>query len=246
MGEARRRRDLGPAPKMAPKVDIAAISEGVLKLYKESDDLLSETVSAVTEMGTRLPCKRGCHFCCYQHVVLTLGEALCIIDYLAKTPETAAVRKDLPQKLEVIQNRIEDNEYDRGPLFYEMIPCPFLHEKECAIYAVRPFVCRTYLVAGTVGVGAHPNGGPKGCDPRLGDTGILLPTLHNGISEMAFATQIKRLLNNHRIPYGLMPFPWALYYASYLVERGFAGLYAELKKEGISCERDFLKLCGKG
>jgi len=104
-------------------------------------------------------CRRGCSFCCYQLVPLTVLEAQRIAAYLATLPRSE--RRDLGQAVDrqakrfaswvqesqpgSIQDRRTNLDYLR-----QRIPCPFLgKENECRIYPARPLVCRGHHALGT-------------------------------------------------------------------------------------------------
>jgi len=74
------------------------------------------------------PCRDGCAHCCHTPVLLSRVEA----EVIAK--ETGAT-------LQTPRDRSMMNRTNRA---YIGVPCPFLRESRCSIYASRPFVCRTH------------------------------------------------------------------------------------------------------
>ena len=113
--------------------------------------------------GEQISCKKGCFYCCYQHVWVTLGEGIAIVDYLYS--HDGVLRNfldnytqwqesvgDISRELDAgfnsaIQER-DSNAILRqadNPLvlsYYDMqVPCPFLFSSSCSIYEVRPRNC---------------------------------------------------------------------------------------------------------
>jgi len=83
--------------------------------------------SAIIAQNKTPVCSKGCFFCCYQKIPLTVLEALAIKEYLLteRTPRGMAHKAGEQQK--------------SGP-------CPFLINGACSIYSVRPIACRRYIV----------------------------------------------------------------------------------------------------
>lgn len=80
-------------------------------------------------LGPHLVCKKGCHHCCYMAVGITSWEAKRIGDYL-----------DIPvyQPPAMVEPSFYVEKYT-GHM------CPFLKNKQCSIYEVRPLACRTHF-----------------------------------------------------------------------------------------------------
>ncbi len=81
--------------------------------------LHKELEAALASGGRTLACKAGCFACCSQPIPLSLAEVLAIKAFL----------------------RLSGVEPGDGKK-----ACPFLNEGLCAVYPVRPFACRRYLV----------------------------------------------------------------------------------------------------
>lgn len=94
---------------------------------------LVERVSAL--LAPLVPCKSGCSHCCKMSVVITGREALAIANEIG-------VRPTRPPPL-----RLQEEYVD----LYMGVPCPFLKNTKCSIYAVRPLPCRTHF-----NLSAHP------------------------------------------------------------------------------------------
>lgn len=82
-------------------------------------------------------CQRGCSFCCYVHVDLTILE-------LARAVRLAQERFT-PEQLDALKSRAQVSaEGARGKtvLSYPVQPCAFLVDGECSVYDARPLACR--------------------------------------------------------------------------------------------------------
>ena len=87
------------------------------------------------------PCKKGCSHCCFIHVKVSNLEVVLIEEYLNKKKNTGYKRKEytINEFLQKGTNAFFGNEYNGKK-------CPFLKNNECAIYFIRPYVCRRYII----------------------------------------------------------------------------------------------------
>jgi len=140
-------------------VDLASM---VLDLSSTVADM-GARISA--KLGRRVSCSRGCGACCRQITPLSPPEAIMIAELVESlTGETrrriqkrftAATRQlersGILAKLAPLQNPSSLSEKDMLALsrayFRQQIPCPFLANESCSIYAFRPSRCREYLVS---------------------------------------------------------------------------------------------------
>ena len=91
-------------------------------------------------------CRSGCSYCCHGPVHLTPLELLNIVLHINSADVTVAQRADW-------QARISSRLAFIGTLAVSdqlqmTIPCPFLCDGSCSIYAVRPLFCRGRNVIG--------------------------------------------------------------------------------------------------
>jgi len=113
--------------------------------------------------GEQISCKNGCFYCCYQHVWVTLGEGIVIVDYLYSHddvlnnflnnyPQWQESVGDISRELDAGYNSaIQERDpaavlrQADNPLilsYYDIqVPCPFLFNSSCSIYEVRPLNC---------------------------------------------------------------------------------------------------------
>jgi Fe-S-cluster containining protein len=99
-----------------------------------------------------LACKKYCSHCCTTSVTLTTMEGYKIIEALdsrttaewAEKIRRAAAQKHFKPKLTTnrLANLCADGIEPPQEEFSESKSCPFLTEKQCPIYAFRPFGCR--------------------------------------------------------------------------------------------------------
>ena len=88
-----------------------------------------------------IACKPGCHYCCFNLPMVTPPEAILIGHYLDRT-FTHCQKQTLHQKNREINEKIADKQADEIFMMRHELPCIFLNESMCLIYAVRPVVCR--------------------------------------------------------------------------------------------------------
>lgn len=127
--------------------------------------------------GKPVSCAKGCGACCRQLVPLARSEALRISQLLEELPEPR--RSELKERFEAAVRRVEaegllpalegqaglaaGNAVDLGLAYFRLgIPCPFLEDESCSIYADRPIACREYLVSSLPARCADPT--PEGIE----------------------------------------------------------------------------------
>lgn len=98
--------------------------------YKQADRIIPN--------DNRLPCRKGCHYCCHLRVSVSVPELAAIVYHLHEKWNENQI-KNLTRKLsEYPSQKILDVNYwvENG------VPCVFLEHDACNIYKVRPFICR--------------------------------------------------------------------------------------------------------
>jgi Fe-S-cluster containining protein len=150
---------------------------------KMADFVIAHGEVAAQQMGEAVSCRKGCAACCRQMVAVGELEAHYLRDLVARLPEPrrteicarfAAAHQRFAQA--GLQERLlHFNECTRSELdqlsreyFALQVPCTFLEDEECSIYADRPLLCRQYLVVSP----------PERCSEpgQEGVRGLLLPT----------------------------------------------------------------------
>lgn len=103
-------------------------------------DALTEEYFATDPEGpatrARIACAKGCSFCCHTNVEVTILEAVAVAAQVATQPDLAAGALATAPQVAHMPPWIR---YDRR------IPCAFLRDGACAIYDVRPRVCRAHV-----------------------------------------------------------------------------------------------------
>jgi hypothetical protein len=95
------------------------------------DRAMANLAPAIEAEGP-LACKQGCNWCCHQHVTVLGAEALAIHEFIRGTPLEERLRKGAPA---IVGTEPKARRAAR-------IPCPFVGDAGCDIYAVRPNRCR--------------------------------------------------------------------------------------------------------
>ena len=149
-----------------------AISELLPIAQRVADSVVDATVKSIQESGQEISCRKGCGACCRQLVPISGVEARRMRDLVDDLPEPrrseirgrfAAARRRLEESglLKTLITRTDWKDSEVGALglkyFAQGIPCPFLEEESCSIYADRPIVCREYLVTSPAENCARPS-----------------------------------------------------------------------------------------
>jgi Fe-S-cluster containining protein len=136
-----------------------------------SDAVVNAVVTTNEEHGQKISCTKGCGACCRQLVPITETEARhlhAVVEHLPE-PRRTTVRArftdarqrleksgDWPQLLHPEEIPLDKKQAFALHYFFQGIPCPFLENESCSIYADRPLVCREYLVTSAVEHCARP------------------------------------------------------------------------------------------
>lgn len=101
----------------------------LLDTYKTSDLLVAENLKCYSAIG----CEKGCSSCCENPTVPFTEPELMGISWFAS------------EKLrEPLRSRVKERLYAHD----QTSECPFLVERTCSIYPVRPLICRQFYVKG--------------------------------------------------------------------------------------------------
>jgi uncharacterized protein len=103
----------------------------VLDTYYISDSQVEEHLARIAKKGINPACHKGCHACCLKVTVPFTEPELTAISWYASEVLTDKIRARVKQRL------IEHA---------EILECPFLVDRVCSIYPVRPLICRQFLV----------------------------------------------------------------------------------------------------
>lgn len=120
--------------------------------FARYDRLVKPLLGAVFRSGYTVTCGRKCSACCSEPAVCSKQEAEVMADAYRSLPEEdqARVRDELRSWLERFEQagflgkeHVQLYEYRKAKL-----PCPFLKDQECSIYASRPLCCRGHMALG--------------------------------------------------------------------------------------------------
>lgn len=118
-------------------------SECLLRMYALYDRCAAEFAFA---------CRKGCATCCTQSVTMTTLEGELLNDYLAGQPDLLPLLDAMPGQTSAPPTTINQfaaacllGEYaDEPQPAWDFAPCIFLQDNCCAVYPVRPFMCRSF------------------------------------------------------------------------------------------------------
>jgi Fe-S-cluster containining protein len=149
--------------------------ESLLPVFQQmADGLVGLAVERAGTQGRVVSCKKGCGACCRPIIPLSEVEARHIGRLVEELPEPRRTEvrarferarerlaeAGLLSKLENPQSFLESEIDSFGLVYFHLgIPCPFLEEESCSIYADRPIVCREYLVTSPAANCADPKPG---------------------------------------------------------------------------------------
>jgi Fe-S-cluster containining protein len=85
--------------------------------------------------GRSLACSKGCFFCCLKHAIPANAIEMSGISWYASEKLSGDQREKV--KIQLLHHK-------------ETTICPFLVNKECSVYPVRPIACRQFNVLGKV------------------------------------------------------------------------------------------------
>ena len=151
--------------------------ESLLPVFERvADGLIGLAVERAVGEGRTISCAKGCGACCRQIVPISEMEARRIARLVEELPEPR--RTEVRARFERARERLQDagllsklrnpDGFEEGEFspfglayFHLGIPCPFLEEESCSIYADRPISCREYLVTSPAANCADPKPGTR-------------------------------------------------------------------------------------
>lgn len=138
------------------KVRIDRVVPGVAQL---SDALVATAITLTEQAGHAIQCRRGCSACCHQIIPVSPVEAFALLDAVdgMEPDRRASVEARFSAARDQIQSAglsssLDDVIAERAgrevvtAYFKQQIPCPFLEDGACGIYALRPMSCRELIV----------------------------------------------------------------------------------------------------
>jgi len=144
-----------------------SLTDLVPEAFRLADRLVRQAQERAARCGLQVQCCKGCGVCCRYLVRISLPEALFLAERIQQT--THPRREDLLARFARVREVLQQEwlyEDLRGGLtsaqvdityphrlylfsrsYLELgLPCPFLEDDACSIYAYRPTTCRQYVV----------------------------------------------------------------------------------------------------
>lgn len=127
-----------------------------LDLYQEMlENALEAFYKHMQDKQLKPSCFRGCTWCCHQVVLVSPLDALLLARHMLvfrRNEVNEAFIDKLSEHAEAQQT------LGREEWFRRKIPCVFLENNDCAVYRVRPTMCRLYHVVSPAADCAPPTG----------------------------------------------------------------------------------------
>ncbi len=128
------------------------------ELYSDVERNLVLVLDAHAAEGIVPTCRAGCDACCHQLVMTTVAEAGAAAGYLKRLPAAAGeplrarladwkvATADLRARLQDAGSDLEAQVEELAAEYWKRrVPCPFLVDRRCAVYEVRPLACRHHF-----------------------------------------------------------------------------------------------------
>lgn len=140
-------------------------------LRTTADAFVAYAADRSAAAGKPVSCTKGCGACCRQLVPLAPAEARRLAALVEELPEPQ--RSEVAGRFEEALRKVEEagllpaldgrvkwgaeEAVGVGMAYFRLgIPCPFLRDESCSIYAERPIACREYLVTSSPAHCASP------------------------------------------------------------------------------------------
>lgn len=119
-----------------------------VSLFVEECYRILDPVLAKARDDMPITCTKGCSYCCYQPVIVNVAEAALIVRWIRENRRMDLWRKITAPRdrgdLDALMDPSVKNVIDYAE---KKIPCRFLTpDGFCAVYPVRPLVCRLHMV----------------------------------------------------------------------------------------------------
>jgi len=108
------------------------------KSYQRHEALIA---TSIDQASVKPACEAGCAYCCHYKVEVRAHEVFLIKEFM-ESSLPAETRLNILKEAEVNEKVIRSLTAEQH--LTTNIKCPFLIDKQCGIYPVRPFRCRNY------------------------------------------------------------------------------------------------------
>lgn len=164
--------------KMTVPTGSIRLSEMLPMVREFADAVVDSAVKGIEARGQKISCAAGCGACCRQLVPIAEVEARRLRELIEALPEPR--RTAIRSRFSAARRRLEETAlleklqhpdgWSNGEgrslglrYFQQGIPCPFLEDESCVIYAERPMACREYLVTSPTENCARPTAETVNC-----------------------------------------------------------------------------------
>lgn len=168
-----------------------------------TDELMAISIEKSRVEGLDVSCRKGCTWCCHQLVPLAPAEAVRLAEVVEAMPreQRRAVKKRFEkavaqmERAGLVDARAEPGRAEllsaattasaqwddaSGRYYRARIPCPFLEDGGCTVYAERPMVCREYYVTTPAALCEALDAGIRGV-PRAVRMGEVMTDVTNAV-----------------------------------------------------------------
>lgn len=180
-------------------------------LIKTRQNTYHSLVESLSSKGQDISCRKGCTYCCYHYVTVSLAHGIVIVDYLYKRKELLKQFLDnyeewrkqgesISDDIDRIRNQALSSSIPIDRVITETRPlstryletnirCPFLVDNKCSIYQVRPLSCS----------GHHSVSPPDWCAPASQQQ----PVIHHEMPDDEDLIEIVQLTDPRQALYEL-------------------------------------------
>jgi len=123
----------------AAKAALSGSFERFGRLAQRLHVLADEEILSVQAAAPPCECKPGCDYCCRGLVTATLPELAAIVTELEAWPADRRAKLDA----RIVKYQAQAAVYWKGEQQSLNAECPFLDERRCSIYKIRPLHCRS-------------------------------------------------------------------------------------------------------
>ncbi len=121
-------------------------AENAGKILMEGSAYADQIITQLEKSGdasSEIACKAGCPYCCSMQISITPPEAIVLGTHVVDNYNTAAkneLLKKIDHNIRLTYQKTQDEKVQN----WQETPCIFLKEGSCSVYAIRPFVCRSW------------------------------------------------------------------------------------------------------
>ena len=118
---------------------LLAMEEVAIKTREVLDPIIAQQIA---DAGHSPACRRGCSFCCHQHVPIDTAEARILAKAVQMMP---TMHQDgIVAQCRVVARQFPHYRAGYAQRYARKLACPLLRDGSCTVYEVRPMRCRTY------------------------------------------------------------------------------------------------------